>query len=101
MSDPDITGAFVRIAYSARGDARSRQLAIPDWALVRAGDGARLTLVLDPPAGAVADRGRVLGRLAAGTPVSRIDAIHVRWVGGALERGRERPAFTRPLSADP
>ncbi len=101
VSDPDVTGAFVRIAYYARGDARSRQLAIQDSTLVRAGDGARLTVVLDPPPGAVAYRVRVLGRLAAGTPVSRTDAIHARWVGGALERGGERPAFTRLRSDDP
>ena len=101
VSDPDVTGAFVRIAYYARADARSRQLAIQDSDEVRAGVGARLMVVLDPPVGAVAYRVRVLGRLAAGTTVSHADAIRARWVGGAVERGRERPAFTRLLLADP
>ena len=101
VSDPDVTGAFVRIAYYSRGDARSRQIAIQDSAVVRAGDGARLTVLLDPPAGAVAYRLRVLGRLAAGSAVSQADAIRARWVGGALQRPRERPAFTRLLSVDP
>jgi hypothetical protein len=62
---------------------------------VRVGEDRRITVELDPPAGAVAYRVRVLGRLVAGAPRSRADAIHVGWGSRPGERGRPRPSLTR------
>ena len=95
--DPDIAEAFVRIAYYARADQRSRQLATVDSPFVRVGPGRRVTVELDPPPGAVAYRVRVLGRLAAGAVISRADAIRARWAGGPAEQGPRRPSLTRLL----
>jgi hypothetical protein len=95
VDDPDVAEAFVRVAYYARGDVRSRQLATRDSAYVRVGEDRRITVELDPPAGAVAYRVRVLGRLVAGAPHSRADAIHVGWGSRPGERGRPRPSLTR------
>jgi hypothetical protein len=95
-----VAEAFVRVAYYARADARSRQLATRDSPFVRVGEDRRITVELIPPAGAVAYRVRVLGRLVAGAARSRIDAIHVRQDPLPAERGRPRPALTR-LETDP
>ena len=95
VDDPDISEAFVRIAYYARADARSRQLATRDSPYVRVGEDRRVSVELVPPPGAIAYRVRVLGRLVAGAVLSRIDAIHVRLDPTAADRGRARPSLTR------
>jgi hypothetical protein len=99
VDDPDVSEAFVRVAYYARADARSRQLATHDSPFVRVGDDRRIAIELDPPLGAVAYRVRVLGRLVPGAVVSRVDAIHVRPGPAPADRGRARPSLTR-LEAD-
>jgi len=95
VDDPEISEAFVRIAYYARADARSRQLLTRDSPYVRVGEDRRITVDLVPPPGAVAYRVRVLGRLVAGAVLSRIDAIHVRPDPVPAGRGRPRPSLTR------
>jgi len=95
VDDPEVAEAFVRIAYYARGDARSRQLATEDSPFVRVGEDRRIVIDLVPPRGAVAYRLRVLGRLIAGATRSRSDAIHARSDSPAAERGRPRPSLTR------
>ena len=99
VDDPDVSGAFVRVAYYARDEGRSRQLAIQDSAVVRDSAAARLTIVLDPPPGAIAYRVRILGRLTPSATLSRPDAIRARWAGPG--RGAERPILTRLLSDVP
>jgi hypothetical protein len=99
VDDPDVAEAFVRIAYYARADARSRQLATRDSPFVRVGEDRRITVELAPPPGAVAYRVRVLGRLVAGAVVSRVDGIHIRPGPAPAERGHPRPSLTR-LEAD-
>lgn len=96
VDDPEVAEAFVRIAYYARDEGRSRQLAIQDSAAVRDRAAARLTVILDPPPGAVAYRVRILGRLTPGAARSGPDAIRARWAGSG--RGLERPILTRLLS---
>ncbi len=95
VDDPDVAEAFVRIAYYARLDARTRQLETRDSPFVRVGDDRRVIIELDPPPGAVAYRVRVLGRLVAGAGHSRPDAIRARLDHQAAEQGRERPSLTR------
>jgi hypothetical protein len=95
VDDPEISEAFVRVAYYARADARSRQLATRDSPYVRVGEDRRITVELAPPPGAIAYRVRVLGRLVAGAVLSRIDAIHVRPDPTPADRGRARPSLTR------
>lgn len=95
VDDPDVAEAFVRVAYYAYGDARSRQLATQDSAFVRVGEDRRIVIDLAPPPGAVAYRVRVLGRLVAGAPLSRNDAIHARPDAAPADRGRPRPSTTR------
>jgi hypothetical protein len=99
VDDPDVAEAFVRVAYYARADSRSRQLATRDSLFVRVGEDRRIAVELAPPAGAVAYRVRVLGRLAPGAVASRVDAIRVRPDPLPAERGRPRPSLTR-LEAD-
>ncbi|MHB8632201.1 MAG: hypothetical protein ACYC9W_09765 [Candidatus Limnocylindria bacterium] len=95
VGDPDVAEAFVRVAYYARADARSRQLAIRDSPFVRVGEDRRVAVELDPPPGAVAYRVRILGRLVGGGGPSRRDAIHARPDRPPAERGRPRPSLTR------
>jgi hypothetical protein len=99
VDDPDVAEAFVRVAYYAREDTRSRQLATRDSPFVRVGEDRRIAVELVPPPGAIAYRVRVLGRLVAGAVRSRVDAIHVRPDPAPAERGRQRPSLTR-LEAD-
>jgi len=75
--------AFVRVAYYARGDGRSRQLATADSAPVTA-----------------AYRIRVLGRLSARDLHTAAGAIRVRW-GGAGPPAGGRPSLTRLLTELP
>jgi len=95
VDDPDVAEAFVRVAYYARADARSRQVATRDSPFVRVGEDRRITVELVPPPGAVAYRVRVLGRLVAGATRSRLDAIHIRPDPRPTEQGRPRPSLTR------
>ena len=95
VDDPDVAEAFVRIAYYARADARSRQLATHDSPYVRVGEDRRIAVELVPPPGAVAYRVRVLGRLVAGAVRSAVDAIRVRPDPSPTGRGRSRPSLTR------
>jgi len=99
VDDPDVAEAFVRVAYYARLDARTRQLETHDSPFVRVGEDRLVTVELAPPARAVAYRVRVLGRLVPGAARSRGDAIRVRPGEPAAERGRGRPSLTR-LEAD-
>ena len=99
VDDPDVREAFVRVAYYARAEGRSRQLATRDSRFVRVGEDRRIVIDLDPPPAAVAYRVRVLGRLDGGAVLSRVDAIHVRPDPLPAERGRRRPSLTR-LDAD-
>lgn len=101
VDDPDVAEAFVRVAYYARGDARSRQLATVDSPFVRVGPERTISIQLLPPPGAVAYRVRVLGRLVPGAVISRADAIRARWAAGAAEQGSRRPSLTRLLTDDP
>lgn len=94
VDDPEISEAFVRVAYYARADARSRQLATRDSPFVRVGEDRRIRIDLDPPAGAVAYRVRVLGRLVPDAALSQADAIRARWHRPA-DRGAPRPSLTR------
>ena len=98
VDDPDVAEAFVRVAYYAVADRRSRQLATIDSPFVRVGPQRRVTVEVEPPAGAVAYRVRILGRLVVGAQVSRADAIRARWVAGAAEQGLRRPSLTRLLT---
>ena len=98
VDDPDVAEAFVRVAYYARADGRSRQLATIDSPFVRVGPERVVTVELEPPPGAVAYRVRVLGRLVTGALISRADAIRARWVGEAAEQGPRRPSLTRLLT---
>ena len=95
VDDPDVAEVFARVAYYARADVRSRQLATSDSPFVRVGEDRRIAIALVPPPGAIAYRVRVLGRLVSGAVLSRVDAIHVRPDPAPPGRGRPRPSLTR------
>jgi hypothetical protein len=78
VSDPEIREAFIRVAWYQRATGRPRQFALTDARFVRAGETATVDVALDPPAGAVAYRIRVLARLRSPQPRSKSDAIHVQ-----------------------
>jgi|GEM_PF-1971515 len=101
--DPEVREAFLRVAYYARGDARSRQLATGDSPLVTVAAGpagAAVTVRLDPPPGAVAYRLRLLGRLFGRELRTAAGAIRARWGGGGTPADG-RPSLTRLLIAPP
>lgn len=75
VSDPAVREAFMRVAYYASASARTRQLATVDSAPVSVGERGVVALALDPPAGAVAYRVRVLARLTDRSATSANDAI--------------------------
>jgi hypothetical protein len=77
VSDPEIREAFVRVAWYDQAIGRPRQFALTDARYVRAGETATLEVALDPPAGAVAYRVRVLARLRTPEAPSAADAIRV------------------------
>lgn len=110
--DPAVREAFLRVAYYARADARSRQLAIGDSApvTVAAGSGGvALVVRLEPPPNAVAYRVRLLGRLFGREQRTWAGAIRARWEdedpfgpSGPIDLiGGARPALTRLLSEPP
>lgn len=101
--DPEVREAFLRVAYYARADARSRQLAISDSPLVTVAAGpagSAVTVRLDPPPGAVAYRLRLLGRLFGRELRTAAGAIRVRWGGGGTPADG-RPSLTRLLIEPP
>src|SRR5712691_6704990 len=86
VRDPAVREAFIRIAWYDRVSRRPRQFALTDARLVRAGETSDLEIPLDPPAGAVAYRLRVLARLHAPDAISADAAIRV-----ALASAGRRP----------
>ena len=77
VSDPEVREAFIRVAWYDRATGRPRQFALTDARFVRAGEAATLEVALDPPAGAVAYRVRVLARLRTPRTLSEPDAVRV------------------------
>lgn len=77
VSDPLVREAFVRVAWYDRTSGRPRQFALTDARFVRAGETATVEVALDPPAGAVAYRLRVLARLRVPEALSAPDAVRV------------------------
>jgi hypothetical protein len=75
VSDPEVREAFVRVAWYDRATGRPRQFALSDARFVRVGETATLEITLDPPAGAVAYRLRVLARLRSPDALSTAGAI--------------------------
>lgn len=102
--DPAVREVFVRVAYYARGDARSRQLAIadsPPVGVAAGSSGMTVSVRLDPPPAAVAYRIRLLGRLFGRDLRAAAGAIRFRWddPGAAVDGGP--PALTRLLPEPP
>ena len=91
VSDPKVREAFIRVAWYDRATGRPRQFALSDARFVRAGETATLEVALDPPAGAVAYRVRVLARLRAPDALSAADAVTV-----TLSAPYVRPAGVPP-----
>ena len=87
VSDPEVREAFIRIAWYDRDTGRPRQFALTDGRFIRAGETATFEIALDPPAGAVAYRVRVLARLRTPSALSTADAVRV-----ALSAPFVRPA---------
>ena len=77
VSDPDVREAFIRVAWYDRAAGRPKQFALTDAVFVRAGETTTLEVALDPPAGAVAYRVRVLARLRTPEALSAPDAVRV------------------------
>jgi hypothetical protein len=77
VSDPEVREAFIRVAWYDQATGRPRQFALTDARYVRAGESATLEVTLDPPAGAVAYRVRVLARLRTPDALSARDAVTV------------------------
>lgn len=78
VEDPGVREAFVRVAYYGSTRARSRQLSVSDSSPVQPGARVLVAVPLDPPAGAVAYRVRVLARLADPSGRSRESAVRAR-----------------------
>ena len=78
VRDPAVREAFVRVAYYASANARTRQLAIADSAPVSTARGALVAVPFEPPRAAVAYRVRVLARLSDTEGRSAVDAISAR-----------------------
>ena len=75
VSDAAVREAFVRVAYYGVATGRSRQLATSDTAPVTAGERLTVAVPIDPPAGAVSYRVRVLARLLDPGGRSADDAV--------------------------
>jgi len=91
VSDPKVREAFIRVAWYDRATGRPRQFALSDARFVSAGETATLEVALDPPAGAVAYRVRVLARLRTPDALSAADAVTV-----TLSARYVRPARVPP-----
>lgn len=100
VRDDGIRGAFVRIAWYDRDAGRPRQFLIEDAPVVLPGLERRVVMQLEAPEGAVAFRIRVLGRVTAGTPASRGDAVSVDRVR-VDPSTRLRPSLTRLWAGPP
>jgi hypothetical protein len=87
VSDPSVREAFIRVAYYASATARTRQLATVDSAAVTLSERGVVALTLDPPAGAVAYRVRVLARLTDRAAISANNAITATLRVGARPLG--------------
>jgi hypothetical protein len=96
VSDPEVREAFVRVAWYDRATGRPRQFALTDARFVRAGETATLEVPLDPPAGAVAYRLRVLARLRTRRALSAPDAITVTLSAPYLWRAQFQPTRLLP-----
>ena len=83
VSDDAVREAFVRVAYYASAEKRTRQLATSDSAPVTVGRPVLVAVPFDPPPGAVAYRVRVLARLVEPAARSAEDAITARLRGVA------------------
>ena len=83
VSDDAVREAFVRVAYYASAETRTRQLATSDSAPVSVGRPVLVAVPFDPPPGAVAYRVRVLARLVDPAARSADDAITARLRGVA------------------
>ncbi|HEY6959980.1 MAG TPA: hypothetical protein VI814_14250 [Candidatus Limnocylindria bacterium] len=97
VSDPAVREAFVRVAYYGTASSRSRQIAISDSAPVAGGRHAFVAIELDPPAGAVAYRVRVLARLSAATGRSTDDAVTAALHFGGRSASRGGSLYSRLL----
>ena len=75
VSDAAVREAFVRVAYYGVATGRSRQLATADSAPVTAGQRLIVAVPIDPPAGAMSYRVRVLARLVDPSGRSADDAV--------------------------
>ncbi len=91
VSDPLVREAFVRVAWYDRASGRPRQFALTDASFVRAGETATVEIALDPPAGAVAYRLRVLARLRVPEALSTPSAVRVTF----------SPPFSWPAAIPP
>ncbi len=91
VSDPEVREAFIRVAWYDRATGRPKQFALTDARFVRAGETTTLELALDPPAGAVAYRVRVLARLRTPQALSAPDAVRITF----------SPPFLRPVAFPP
>src|SRR5207245_6988678 len=91
VSDPEIREAFIRVAWYDRATGRPRQFALSDARFVRAKETAMLEVALDPPAGAVAYRVRVLARLRTPDPLSAADAVTVTLAARYVRPARVPP----------
>lgn len=100
VRDDGIREAFVRIAWYDRDAGRPRQILIEDAPVILPGIERRVALQLEAPEGAVAFRIRVLGRVIAGRPASRADAVSVDRVRVDLAI-RLRPSLTRLRAGPP
>ena len=77
VRDPEVREAFVRVAWYDRASGRPRQFALTDARFIRVGETAKVEVALDPPAGAVAYRLRVLARLRTPEALSAPGAVRV------------------------
>jgi len=77
VRDPEVREAFIRVAWYDRATRRPKQFALTDAVFVRAGETTTFDVALDPPAGAVAYRVRVLARLRTPQALSAPDAVRV------------------------
>jgi hypothetical protein len=87
VTDDAVREAFVRVAYYATADTRTRQLAITDSRPVHAGERALVAVPIDPPAGAAGYRVRVLARLFDPAGRSDDDAVTAFLRTGARPAG--------------
>jgi hypothetical protein len=96
VNDPEVREAFIRVAWYDRATGRPRQFALTDARFVSAGETATFEVALDPPAGAVAYRVRVLARLRAPDALSSTDAVRATLSAPYLRPARFLPTQLLP-----